>query len=106
MVNQICRIEPAPLMSASVAVEPALTATQSALPPERSALDARFETASLRLASPSRGLFCCPKANAERQRKKLTVLIIAILLQNCGRNLITAPKCYVPACRCLVGPVS
>ena len=44
MVNQICRMEPAPLISASVAVDPAFTSTQSALPPERSALEARRET--------------------------------------------------------------
>src|ERR1700693_5105823 len=97
MVNQICRTEPEPLISASVAVDPAFTATQSALPPERSALEARLETALLRLASPSRGLFCCPRANAEKHMRKPTILIMAILLQNCGRNLITGPECYVAA---------
>src|SRR5882724_4583856 len=35
MVNQMCRMEPAPLISASVAVDPAFSGTQSALPPER-----------------------------------------------------------------------
>src|SRR4029077_12127176 len=97
MVNQICRMEPAPLMSASVTVDPFFTSTQSALPPERSALEARLETASLRLTSPSRGLFCCPRANAEKHTRKLTILIMAILLQNCGRNLITGPECDVAA---------
>ncbi len=46
MVNQICRMEPAPCISASLTVDLAFTSTQSALPPERSALDARLETAS------------------------------------------------------------
>jgi len=55
MVNQICRMEPARCKSASVTVDFALTSTQSALPPERSALEARFETASLRFARRSRG---------------------------------------------------
>src|SRR6266403_4136303 len=95
MVNQMCRMEPAPLISASVAVDPAFSGTQSALPPERSALEARLEIALLRLASPSRGLFCCPRVKAEKHTRKPISLIKAIL-QNCGRNLITAPECYVP----------
>src|ERR1700682_209909 len=95
MVNQMCRIEPALLISASVAVDPAFSGTQSALPPERSALEARLETALLRLASPSRGLFCCPRTNVEKHTRKPTTLIMAIL-RNCDTNLITAPKCYVP----------
>jgi hypothetical protein len=90
-------MEPAPLISARVAVDPAFTSTQSALPPERSALEARLETASLRLASPSRGLFCCPSANAEKHTKKTSILIMAILPQNCGRNVITGVECYVVA---------
>src|SRR6478672_4351424 len=81
MVNQICRMEPAPFMSASVSVVLAFTSTQSALPPERSELDARLETASLRLARPSRGSPCCPTAKAERHTRTATIRIMAILLK-------------------------
>src|ERR1700682_4195705 len=91
----MCRMEPAPCMSARVTVDLAFTSAQSALPPERSTLEARLETALLRLASPSRGPFCCPKTNVEKHTRKPTALIMAIL-RNCDTNLITAPKCYVP----------
>src|SRR5882762_575878 len=98
IVNQICRTEPAPCISASVTVDLDFTSTQSALPPERSALDARLETASLRLATPSRGPFCCPRTKAERQPSTATTRIMRLLLQSCGRNLITTPECYAPGC--------
>src|ERR1700722_17512599 len=94
MVNQTCRIDPAPLMSARVTVDIAFTSTQSALPPERSALEARLETASLRLASPSRGPLCCPKDNAVRNTRTATGRIMTPP-ESCGRNLTTAPECYV-----------
>src|SRR4029077_5030987 len=60
---------PAPFNSARVAVDLAFTSTQSSLPPERSALDARPVTASLRLASSPNGPLCCPKAKADKNTK-------------------------------------
>src|ERR1700719_3654119 len=82
-------MEPAPCISASVTVDLAFTSTQSALPPERSALDARLETASLRLATPSRRPLRCPRTKAERHTRTATTRIMTLLLESCGRNLIT-----------------
>src|SRR5689334_21424343 len=75
MVNQICRMEPAPFISASVTEALAFTCTQSALPPVGSALEARREAASLKSASPSKGPFCCPKTKVERHTRIPTIRI-------------------------------
>ena len=72
-------------MSASVMVDAAFAFTESALPPERSALEARRDTASLRLASASREPFCCPKTEAEKHRRTAIVQMMLLPAAGCAR---------------------
>src|SRR3954453_460597 len=82
-------MEPGPLMFARVTVEPALTSTQSALPPDGSALEARWEIASLKFARPSRGPLCCPKPGDTQPRLRAVQSMIFVLI--CGiRKIIPA----------------
>src|SRR3954451_6205890 len=98
MVNQICRMDPGPLMFASVTVEFALTSTQSALPPDRSALEARLEIASLRFARLSRGPLCCPKQGNSQPRLSAVQSMMLIPIRGIRKSITVATCSAVTPC--------
>src|SRR5579863_6059381 len=60
IVNHMCRISPAPLISANGIVAPDCTTTKSAFPPVRSQLDARSEvTPGCNVVNPFSGPVSC-----------------------------------------------